>query len=245
MTNTFTAETPNTTNNEEVTDFMAEMLKKDERFSDPAFMAKSLYNANKLIPTLQSENATHIANAKDVQTRDEMLVAMKAMIAPPALEPAAVVPQANTTLDPAKEVDFNALVAEAMATQKAETSSSTNTELAKKMLSDQVGASSVASAFTAKANELGVTEEFLLDTAAKSPKAFMSYFPATQVPTNPGTYTGGVNPQALAIGHTDMSKLKAQQAELQKTPINKRDKAWGKLNTGLISDMILQSNKET
>jgi len=205
--------------------YLAKMTDKDERFTDPEFMAKKAFNGEAHISKIEQENEALREQLGKSQTASDVLAQLKEEIRE-SRNSQFTPGQENTTPTPEEKPDIAALVREQMASLNTENMAQANKEKAIGDLANTVGADNVAAVIGKKAKELGVSTDYLRDVASKSPIAFQSFFPSTSG-SAPSPTTGGVNTEALNNAKpSDTQGLQTRKAEMRSMPMAKRNKAW-------------------
>lgn len=224
-------------NEQENVDYLAQMKAKDERFEDPAFLAKKAYYGDQHISKIEQENESLRKKLEESQTAGDVLAQLKAEItqsrnsqSPPSVE--------NTTHQSEEKPDIEALVKEQVASLNRESMVEANKAKAIGDLSSSVGADNVAAVLAKKASELGVSTSYLRDVAAQSPAAFASFFPSTSGAA-PRPTSQGVNTEALHNAKpSDTANLNMRKAEMRKVPMASRSKAWHEEYSGINSKLL-------
>jgi len=207
-------------------DYLAELKKKDDRFEDPSFMAKKVIHGDQHISKIEEENSQLRLQIEQSKTASNVLDEIKAELknSNSQFTPS----DENTTQNDEEKPDLAALVRHEMDTLKESTREQSNVDEALVQLEKAVGADNVSAAIAKKANEMGVSPEWLKDTAKKSSRAFMTFF-KSDVSRSPSPISGGMNTETFMTANTgDAQKLEVRNAELRKTPRGKRDAAWHK-----------------
>lgn len=180
------------------------LVGEGKKYATVEDLAKGALHAQQHIATLEEEAA---ANKQELATRAAVEELLKknvppAMVTPPA-DPAQT-PATPTVSTPAAEVpaqELSDLIREVMAKDQAANNQASNLERSVSGL-DQVTGSreETRKALVAKAQELGVSVDFLKNIAETSPAAFfttMNVVPSSQPNTNVAPSQGDVNPLTL------------------------------------------------
>lgn len=175
---------------------------KGEQFRDPEALAKSLFNSNLHIKTLEEENAKFKERQVQEDFGKQLLEELRRQ--PPASgEPAATDttnaggPTENTTQSGPE--DIKKLVEEAIANREHTRTREQNIAETDKVMRERFGDQAQAE-LTKRAKELGVEVEYLADVAGKSPSAFLRMIgEAPQVQSN-STVDSTVNTATFSQG---------------------------------------------
>lgn len=141
------------------------LVGEGRKYSDPNALAKAYINAEDFIETLKAENAQ--LRAKELAPNNP-----NADPGSPGGDNPGITPPVNGN---PKEVDWRATIREELKTLTEEERSQTNLKAASNKMLEIYGTQEEANkAITRRANELGVSVEWMKDSASKSPAAFFA-----------------------------------------------------------------------
>lgn len=167
------------------------LVGEGRKYATPEDLAKSRIEADKYIQQLEAENAQF---REGIQARIEQLRQPPADVTPPSVsEPEQRAP----------EVDLDARIREAIEqTNRKERLSRNVNEVSAKLVEVYGTPEKANEVVKARAQELGVSLDFLMQSAAASPKAFYAQIglDTTSRPA-PAVGTGAVNPSALSAAN--------------------------------------------
>lgn len=208
-------ETPSETPSESFVDQL--VAAKGDQFRDPEAMAKSLLSADPHIKKLEAENATYREAQQKEAFAESLLEELRKTQTPTSGE---VVKPESTGGDegattPTNPEDIKKLVEEAISLKEQESTVAQNVAEADRLMVERFG-DQAGSELGKKAEELGVSKEYMLEVAQKSPNAFMRLMgdaPAQQ--TNSST-EGSVNTSALQVSNSNGKKSWSYYKELMR-----------------------------
>ncbi len=194
---------------------------KGEQFRDPEAMAKSLLSADPHIKKLEAENATYRESTQKEDLAKTLLEELRKTQTPTSGEP--VKPEQNAggkqEITPqADPEDIKKLVEEVVTRKEQESTVAQNVSEADRVMRERFGDQAVTE-LDKRAGELGVSKEYLMEIAGKSPSAFMRLIgeaPAQQ--TNSST-SSAVNTSVLkeSSGKRDWNYYKELMKKDEKT----------------------------
>jgi len=195
MPNPFDADTIQPEENED-TITLEDLVGEGRKYKDPNELAKAYNHADSYIQNLKAEKARVEAEAKVL--RDLVEARGKAPEDSKNDPPAArIEPPEPQNRD--QQVDLNELVRKELSAAREQESAAANINRAAEVMSNHYGSAHKAQeAIRVRAQELGVSFDWLKDSAAKSPAAFFATMGinANQRPVNTPGYTPEVN-----LGH--------------------------------------------
>lgn len=143
------------------------LVGEGKKFKTNAELAKAKLESDRFIEQLQNEAAELRKEVSGKQTIDEIMTQIKSLSTPPAV-PNAQQPQAPATPDTDSIAD---LVAKLLEQKESERKSQTNEQLVSNTLKEKFGADTQLH-LTKKAQELGVSLDYLKSVAKSAPSAF-------------------------------------------------------------------------
>lgn len=186
----------NSDGNESVQNAFEALVGEGKKFSDPEALAKGKLEADNYIEQLKAQLAEVEAKVRGEENLEQMLAKIAEKQTPTKSDP---VVEAHQPAKPAMTDDDLAAKVRAMLEDKDRQTVITNNvnEVANRLI-DVYGSETAANEYVRKrAQELGVSVEFLQDVAAKSPKAFYETVRVEAPSTSAGPTKGDANPQAL------------------------------------------------
>lgn len=188
----------NDDNNSPPEKFLDTLVGEGKKFSDPEALARGKWEADNHIARLQEELAA-LRNDKTVEEKVAELLGRQNEPNPNPNGNAAPNPPANPQ-GPAKEIDLAEEVRKIIAAEDQNKAVKNNVETVAAKLIELYGDEAKANQIVkTRAQELGVSVEFLQSVAAQSPKAFFATTGLNADATpNGGPTHGNVNPAALA-----------------------------------------------
>lgn len=172
------------------------LVGEGRKFSDAEALAKGKLEADNYIEQLKAQLAEVEAKVRGEENLEQMLAKIAEKQKPTQSDP---VVEANQPAKPAMTDDELAAKVRAMLEDKDRQTVITNnvTEVANRLV-DVYGSEAAANEYVRKrAQELGVSVEFLQDVAARSPKAFYETVRVEAPSSSAGPTKGDVNAQAL------------------------------------------------
>ena len=162
-------------------DFLSDLVGEGKKYSDAASLAKGAYHAQKHIENLETELATLRGKQTNEASIEKLLEALNKGKSDP-VEPT---PGNETTPE---LPDFKQLVAEEIAKNEVERNKSTNYNTAISKMNEVWGADASKNLIN-KAQELGVSVNFLQDMASQSAVGFLQLLGIDSDRTVPGATT--------------------------------------------------------
>lgn len=174
--NVFSEQTPPST--------LDALVGEGKKYQTVEDLAKAVEFGQQHIAQIEAENAQYRANIQDqIELQRQR----------PNAEPPA---KPEQRVD---EVDLQTRIREALEQTDREKRVASNVNAVSERLVELYGDAKKANeVVAAKAAELGVSIQFLMDSAAQSPKAFYAQIGLTDTPRNAPPLNGKVNPEALA-----------------------------------------------
>lgn len=176
---------------------------KGETFRDPEALAKSVFNSNMHIKTLEEE----MRELKDRQVRDDYSKTLLEELrkqTPASGEPAkteAITGGAPANTTQSEPEDIKKLVEEAIANREHTRTRDQNIAEADKVMRERFGDQAQAE-LSKRASELGVEVKYLADIAATSPTAFLRMLGEAPAPQTNSVPKSTVNTTSMAQNHS-------------------------------------------
>lgn len=174
MSDPFGSETLQDDNNSEVAVTLEDLVGDGRKYKDPNELAKAYHHADSYIEQLKAKQAEKDARLKVLE---DMLEARNNKNAPNNANepPAGIEPPSQGNAPKVPEADLSELVRKELEAANAQATKAKNINEAAEAMNRHYGSAAKAQeAIRQRAQDLGVSPEWLRDVAAQSPKAFLS-----------------------------------------------------------------------
>ena len=204
---------PEPTTNEPTDDqsqFLGQLVGEGKKYSTPEELAKAYFNANGFIDHLKTESGQLREELDKYMTLEDILKTQQVtkQKAPEVVDPVETPPVEAPKVGVEAEEDLGAKVRKILNEENETRTVTANLDKVTARIMDVYGDADKAGAeVSRKAAELGLSTQFLLDVAAKSPKAFYDLVGLTEVkPTPTSGPKGDINTSALRSSNPGNAK---------------------------------------
>lgn len=195
-----------------------DIVGEGKKYRDTEAVAKALLEKDRFIKQLEEENATARQELRSRTNLEEVVNQLRAKPEPQPNREITPTPRQEPIVE-TPEVDIEAKIAEVLETRLAGETRRANIETARSGLKERFGAD-YNQTLRSIVSELGVSEQFILDLAAKSPNGFFKLVDSIQPPDDKRPVTPPANKIPTALPNTSGRRNKAYYDELRRTNIN-------------------------